>query len=117
MPTARSARPALPIRKPVTIEPFAQALAAVREVLAFYAARPDHIPRLLELEDLTRAAARVALFARVGFPTLSAELSRVAAEALPADLDAALEAGSAMARWAAAEYYGALGLDVDEAEP
>lgn len=99
------------------IPPYPDALRALRDVLAFYAARPSVLPHLLELEDKGHGAARAALNARVPLPALSAELGRLAAETIPPDPAGATPAGRAMARWAAREYYGALGLYVGEAGP
>lgn len=83
------------------ILPYAHALAALREVLSFYASQPTFLPRSIELESGARAAAHAALRNGVALATLSADLGRLAAEALPTEPNAAVAAGRAMARWAA----------------
>jgi hypothetical protein len=91
------------------VRPYDDALARVREVLAFHRRRPDFLTRSLEMEDAVRGAARAAL--RDGVPVTSAlaDLGRAVAEAIPEDRPAAVRAAQVMARWAAREYREAAG--------
>lgn len=83
---------------------YAEALARVRETLAFYASRPDFLPHSLELEDCARATAKAARSSGIPISALSADLRQLVADALPAAPEAAIVAVRAMARWAAQEY-------------
>jgi len=90
--------------------PYADALASLREVLSFYAGQPTFLPRSIELESAAQAAAHAALRNGVALATLSADLGRLAAEALPNEPNAAVAAGRAMARWAARAFDEAGGV-------
>lgn len=86
------------------VRPYDEALARVREVLAFHRRRPDFLPRSLEMEDAARGVARAALHDGVPVTGALADLGRAVADIIVEDRQAAVRAAQAMARWAAREY-------------
>jgi hypothetical protein len=84
---------------------FHDALARLRDVLAFYRQAPDRAATSLELEDCTRDAARAGLAGHVPFAAVCAELGRAATETIAHDRLGAIMLGRIMTRWAAEVYH------------
>lgn len=94
---------------------YLDALARVRAVLDHHAGNPAFLPTSIELESEATAVARVAVAQNVAVGVLTADLERLAADAL-AHVPPAVEVGCALAWWAVRAYTDAGGPDPADAQ-